>query len=475
MSKVSMNTLLSRGRNMWVMTLAAALTVMMAAPVEAVDLSGKSGKYTLRLDTTLSWGALYRVEDRDPAIISPFEGGTAWSVNGDDGNLNFDTGLVSNTVKATIDLDFQTRTGHHNLGFFVRGTGFYDFELEGDCCARTELTQEALDWAGSRAELLDAYAFWQFPLGKGTGQIRAGYQVLNWGESTFIPGGIGIINPVDVSALRVPGAELREAYRPVGIVSASVDLSAQFALEGFYQFEWEETVIDPPGTYFSTNDFAGRGGSHVFLAFASFPDTGESPFYVQPPVDYPFMSVPRAPDREPEDGGQYGLSLHWFVPSLGGTEFGLYYINYHSRLPTINGITGHRRGSPGRPGGRRRGGTPGLRLLRGAARRQPRGRRRRPGSGVSSGHLAYASTANYLRRLPRRHQALRPQLERPARHLGHRLPGRGLLPPGCTVSGRRRRATLRRPVARQRRVGGREPGGPGWGRILGGDPRLPAP
>jgi hypothetical protein len=340
MSKVSMNTLLSRGRNMWVMTLAAALTVMMAAPVAAVDLSGKSGKYTLRLDTTLSWGALYRVEDRDPAIISPFEGGTAWSVNGDDGNLNFDTGLVSNTVKATIDLDFQTRTGHHNLGFFVRGTGFYDFELEGDCCARTELTQEALDWAGSRAELLDAYAFWQFPLGKGTGQIRAGYQVLNWGESTFIPGGIGIINPVDVSALRVPGAELREAYRPVGIVSASVDLSAQIALEGFYQFEWEETVIDPPGTYFSTNDFAGRGGSHVFLAFASFPDTGESPFYIQPPVDYPFMSVPRAPDREPEDGGQYGLSLHWFVPSLGGTEFGLYYINYHSRLPTINGITG---------------------------------------------------------------------------------------------------------------------------------------
>jgi hypothetical protein len=340
MSKVSLNTLLGRGCNPWMIALAAVLTVLMAAAVEAVDLSGTSGKYTLRLDTTLSWGAQYRVEDQDQAIIGFPAGGTAWSVNGDDGDQNFDKGLVSNTVKATIDLDFQTRTGRHNLGIFLRGTGFYDFELEGDCCARTELTQEALDWAGSRAELLDAYAFWDFPVGKGRAQIRAGRQVLNWGESTFIPGGIGIINPVDVSALRVPGAELREAYRPVGLVSASVDLSSQFALEGYYQFEWEETVIDPPGTYFSTNDFAGRGGESVFLAFGSFPDTGESPFYIQPPVPYPFMSVPRGETQKASDSGQYGLALHWFVPSLAGTEFGFYYINYHSRLPTINGVSG---------------------------------------------------------------------------------------------------------------------------------------
>jgi hypothetical protein len=52
------------------------------------------------------------------------------------------------------------------------------------------------------------------------------------------------------------------------------------------------------------------------------------------------MSVPRAADVEPEDGGQYGLALRIFAPSLGGTEFGLYYVNYHSRLPTVNGITG---------------------------------------------------------------------------------------------------------------------------------------
>ena len=317
--------------------LVAVMIGLAAVPGQAIDLSGSSDSFRLNIDTTLSWGFGYRVEDRDPAIISPFEGGTAWSVNGDDGNLNFDKGLYSNTVKATVDFDLSFDLGgRHSMGVFLRGSGFYDFELMDDCCERTELSDEALDWAGRRVELLDAYAWWQF----GRGEIRVGRQVVNWGESTFIPGGIGIINPVDVSALRVPGAELREAYRPVGMAWLSLDLSSTLSVEGFYQFEWEETVIDPPGTYFSTNDFAGRGGERVFLAFASFPDTGESPFFQQPPVDYPFMSVPRAPDREPEDGGQYGIALRWFMPALGGTEFGFYFINYHSRLPLINGITG---------------------------------------------------------------------------------------------------------------------------------------
>jgi len=169
--------------------------------------------------------------------------------------------------------------------------------------------------------------------------------VLSWGESTFIQGGINVINPVDVAALRVPGAELREGLRPVGMVRGSFDLSRDLSLEGFYQFEWEETVIDPPGTYFSTNDFAGRGGSHVFLAFAAFPDTGESPSFIQPPVDHPFMGVPRADTQRAEDGGQYGVALRWFVPALGNTEFGFYYLNYHSRLPTVNGITGTLQGA----------------------------------------------------------------------------------------------------------------------------------
>ena len=334
MSHSSAQRLCLTGR--WV--LVAAIIGLFTIPAEAIDLSGSSGKYRLNIDTTLSWGGRYRVEDRDPSIISPFEGGTAWSVNGDDGNLNFDKGIVSNSLKATIDVDFGVNLNNrHSMGFFVRGSGFHDFHLEDDeCCERTQLTQEALDWAGSRTELLDAYAWWDF----GVGEIRVGRQVLNWGESTFIQGGLSSLNSVDVSALRVPGSELREAFRPQGMAWLSLDITGNLSIEAFYQYEWENTVIDPPGTYFSTNDFAGLGGEHVFLAFASFPDTGETPFYVQPPRDYPFISVPRGTDLEPEDDGQYGIALRLYAPGLGGTEFGLYYMNIHSRLPTINGISG---------------------------------------------------------------------------------------------------------------------------------------
>ncbi len=337
MSHFSSHRLWTTGKIVFV----AAIIGLFAIPGEAFELSGSSGKYTLNLDITLSYGARYRVQERDMSIISPFEGGTAYSVNGDDGDLNFDKGIVSNTPKATVDLSFAYDLGsNYSIGLFARASAFYDFALMGSCCERTELTDEALDWAGSRTELLDAYLWWQFPIG----EIRVGSQVLNWGESTFIQGGLSVINPVDVSALRVPGSELREAFRPVGMVWASFDLSSNLSVEGFYEYEWEPIVIDPPGTYFSTNDFAGPGGEDVFLAFADFPDTGEQPFFMGPDRDtlypYPFMSVPRADTQEAKDGGQYGLALRWYLPSLGGTEFGLYYMNVHSRLPTINGITG---------------------------------------------------------------------------------------------------------------------------------------
>ncbi|MEN8162706.1 MAG: DUF1302 domain-containing protein [Acidobacteriota bacterium] len=334
MSRTPGMRLLPQGRRVALVVLAVALTLVYTAPGQAADLS--SGNYTLNLDTTISWGARYRVADQDMRLIGLPSGGSAYSVNGDDGNLNFDTGIVSNSLKATVDLDFA----YKNFGIFVRGSGFYDTELEDEDRARTPISAEGLDWSGSRAELLDAFAWLKFRVGNGAGQLRVGSQVLNWGESTFIQGGLSSINSVDVAAIRVPGAELREAFRPNGMVWGSIDLSSAISLEGFYQYEWNETVIDPPGTYYSTNDFAGLGGSHVFLAFASFADDGVPPVWADQTLDRPFMGVPRGENQEAEDGGQYGAALRWFADGLGGTEFGFYYVNYHSRLPTVNALTG---------------------------------------------------------------------------------------------------------------------------------------
>ena len=82
MSMTSRIKLIPRVRKAGVLVLAATLVLVFTAPAEGIDLSGKSGKYSLNLDTTLSWGARYRVEVRDPAIISPLTSAAISARNG---------------------------------------------------------------------------------------------------------------------------------------------------------------------------------------------------------------------------------------------------------------------------------------------------------------------------------------------------------------------------------------------------------
>ena len=194
----------------------------------------------------------------------------------------------------------------------------------------------------------------------------------------------------------MPGAELREAFRPVGLAWGSFDLSQSLSLEGFYQYDWDETVIDPPGHLFLHQRLCWAGRNARVSGFGSVPDTGDSPPFVQPPLDRPFLGVPRAPDVEPSDSGQWGAALRWLA-GFGNTEFGFYFMNYHSRLPTVNGITGTIQGATGR--GRGGGASSRTRLSgsRGAAGCQPRGGcPPLQAAGQAAGTDAYAATARYF-------------------------------------------------------------------------------
>src|SRR5262245_46820078 len=84
-------------------------------PAHAIDFENKSGAITGSWDTTLSYGAAWRTEERDPSIIGTANGGTAFSVNGDDGNLNFGRGLISNAIKLTSELELKSQ----RFGMFV--------------------------------------------------------------------------------------------------------------------------------------------------------------------------------------------------------------------------------------------------------------------------------------------------------------------------------------------------------------------
>jgi hypothetical protein len=282
---------------------------------------------------TITYGLGVRTQGRDKRIIGIAAGGTGWSVNGDDGNQNYDTGIFTNAIKITSELQIS----YKNVGGFVRGFGFVDFENEYGDRARTELTGSAKRRVGSRAEIRDAFGY----VRGSAGELRVGWQVINWGESTFIQGGINAINPLDVSVLRVPGAELRDALLPVGAVKVSLKPFKDLTFEGFYQYTWEDLKIDPVGSYFSTTDLAGAGAQKVMLGFGSAPDTipvGHPPL---PPTFSPVgVAVPKVDAEEPSDQGQWGAAIRYFAEGLGGTEFGLYFVNYHSRLPLIMANTG---------------------------------------------------------------------------------------------------------------------------------------
>ncbi len=313
----------------------AALGLSVALPAYSIEFG--SGDTYGSLGTTISLGARYRVEDPDEELISTSAGGQAFSANIDDGNQNYDTGIVSSVIKATSEFEFN----YKNTGFFVRGTAFYDYENEDGDRERTKLSDDALELVGSDADLLDAYAWLKFNFGDLPAEIRAGNQLISWGESTFIQNSINVINPVNVNALRVPGSELKEALLPVPIVSFNTSLSENTSIEVFYQTRWEEIEIDPNGSFFSTNDFAGAGGDRVMLGFGDVSDQGTQ---LLSGFDPDFLAVKRDPTGEASDDGQYGVAFRVFSPKLNDTEFGFYFINYHSRLPLISGRTGTAQG-----------------------------------------------------------------------------------------------------------------------------------
>ena len=360
--------------NLWLglRALAAAILCVYALgaagsppPAQAIDLS--DGDLRLTLDTTLSHGLTFRIQDQDDLLIS--------DVNGNDGDLNYDRGLVSNTSKFTTDFDL----GYGNFGAFLRLNGFLDFENEHGERARTPLSDEAKERVGQDIILLDAYLTGAFDVGNVAIDLRLGSHVLNWGESTFIQNGINAINPFDVSKLRLPGSELREGLLPVPMVSASVALSDTLSMEGFYQLDWEKTWIDPVGSYFSVTDYVGPGAEKAVVALPGLdlgdmgltpqnnrftPILGElgipsecvfpSPGAMlggcaqgrtfQPDDEFlsNFLIVPRHADRTPDDAGQWGVALRYFAEELNSTDFGFYYMNYHSRLPVVSGHTGTR-------------------------------------------------------------------------------------------------------------------------------------
>lgn len=347
--------------------LVGLLQLCSGGTVQAMEFSVLDNQVTGSFDSTLSYGRLWRVQGRDKGNDD---------VNTNDGNRNFDTGLVSEVYKITSELE----ANYQNYGLFVRGTGFYDTQImdkRNDYYRNNSpsqpsqshpqddhFTDQTRDIAGSRVEILDSYIYGNWDVGQMPLTARLGRQVFNWGEGIFYRGGVNTANPVDAAKYRLPGAEVKEVLMLVEAISFNIGLSDNLSMESFYQWNWKETRIDPVGTFYSQSDLfadGGRTGYNNFTGSALDTPTpiggnviglydalGNNPMFggmlrstglyangMTPAYGNTLKVASIGKDYNARNDGQYGFAFRYIAEELNSTEFGLYLVNYHAKEPTI--------------------------------------------------------------------------------------------------------------------------------------------
>jgi hypothetical protein len=344
---------------------AAALGIAQAHAVRF-----ESGSVKGSFDSTISFGLQMRGQNRDCSIIGNDNGGCVPTtgflgelVNGpgqgatsnpdfnylqaDDGNLNFNRhDIVSMALKGTHELALQFPQSWRAL---VRGSWLYDWRS--DDTRRTPLASDAREVAVHDTELLDAWVSKDFEIFGRPAKVRAGNQVISWGEDIFIYGGVNIVNAIDLRRFHVPGTQLKEIFRPAPMVSFNFGATDNLSFEGFYQFRWNAFRFDPVGTYFSVADVVGKGQQDAFIPSSvlgappgTVGDVGTVSNGAFIPAGQRFTLndllaigtvVPKGDDHTPPNSGQLGFAMRYKHPG-SSAEWGFYYLRYHDKVPFVS-------------------------------------------------------------------------------------------------------------------------------------------
>ena len=316
--------------------LAVGVASVLSGP--AMGVAFNVGDVEGQIDTRLTLGAGWALDNPSRNLIGANSGGKGLSSASDDGRQNFHRGdTFSKRFQGEHDLELRYR----DSGLFLSGRYWYDFELkdEGQRFKNVEDGGRQRLAKSSGTQLLDAYLYHNYQLGEQPGIVRVGRQKVTWGESQFISGGIDAINPRDAMALRKPDARVSEGRLPVNMLYLSQNLTDDLSAEAFYQLQWAPSVQDNCGTFFSQSDYLAPGCTDNLRVLQS--ARGLSPGSLATltgqgvAVNDEGVLVPRGHDREARNGGQFGLALHYRIESLD-TDVGGYFMNYHSRDPLFS-------------------------------------------------------------------------------------------------------------------------------------------
>lgn len=318
--------------------LGAGLGLMAAGEARAETFTLGDG-WEGRVGLDVSVGAAMRARSADKNLIARGNGGVADGTTTDDGDRNYKRGDFYSALGKAVG-EFELKKDGY--GVFLRGKAWYDAAAERGSVAtghsangyRRNSSLDDSDFYNlskfKGVELLDAYAFANVNVTDSNAvSFKAGNHVVNWGEGLFVPG-VSQYNIVDGAAARRPGAQVKEILLPIPQVSFNAGLAEGLSLEGFYQLAWKHSVFEGCGTFWGPSDVLNCSTGAVAQTPAPYGD--EAGFNGIRQLGGLTAQLGNAGTIKPRNSGQFGLAARYFASDLGA-DFGLYYAQYHARMP----------------------------------------------------------------------------------------------------------------------------------------------
>jgi len=173
-----------------------------------------------------------------------------------------------------------------------------------------------------------------------------GYQHIRWGESTLVAlNSLSEINAPDLRVLYQPGTFVSEIFRPTPAVLLSTQLIENVSIDLTYLLGWDGVALPGGGSLFAPFDSLYKGNALLTLGqFHEDPGCKQRLPNVGADLSDTCETIAFEQNMgHPRQQGQYGAKLTWYAADLnGGTEFGFYYLNYHSRLPIASAVAANR-------------------------------------------------------------------------------------------------------------------------------------
>ncbi|MES2019353.1 MAG: DUF1302 domain-containing protein [Pseudomonadota bacterium] len=312
---------LSHQQRFAVRAIAVAAALCSFGAAQAGELETGNPDLTIRFDNTVKYNFGYRVNQQDPHILK--------SANFDDGDRNFDKGVVSNRfdILSEFDLVYDKR-----FGLRVSAAGWDDFayrNLDNTNLASSNhrdgttpaygLSHNTVRYhKGVSGEILDAFVFGKFDLGDMPVNVKLGQHTLYWGESLLSPihGNNYGQSAIDlIKGYAVPGSEAKELFLPRQAISTQFSPSNELSFAAQYFFKWKPARLPESGSFLGFYDYGFQGAETFNLG--------------------PLGSAWKRADSNPDKRGDFGVAARWSPQWLDGTA-GLYLRRTSDLLPQAN-------------------------------------------------------------------------------------------------------------------------------------------